>query len=198
MHRQVGEGSVLLWNFSPVEDFSNLRSMTQFVVLCQRTVRLAATRHEGERLCTLGQSVTIPLPRAMTAPMVTVQRPGQATQTPVLPDMRSRQVTIQATNVGHWQVSFAQDDRRTQTGFSVNAPLVESDLTPISADDLHKRFPGQKITVAATPREMGQSQTLVEQSLDLAGPVLLVLLALLIVEPFFANRFYKQPSQEPG
>jgi hypothetical protein len=85
-----------------------------------------------------------------------------------------------------------------QYGFSVNAPADESDLTPITEDKIKELFPPGKLTMATGAAEVTQSATTTVEPLDLAPLLLVAVLAMMIAEGFFSNRFYKQPSSTTG
>jgi len=194
LRRPVGQGSCVLWTFSPAREFSDLAPRGQFPILAQQTVRLMEADQDVRTLYTLGETARVPFPRKMASPVVTVRRPGQAGEAAETPPGDAREVTVRADRVGQYVVSFAQDDRRWEFGFSVNAPAVESDLATVPADRIGEKFPPGRFRVL-TPDQAGEAdERIVEKTLDLTGPLLLTLLLLLTGEAFFANRFYKRAA----
>ena len=194
--RRIGDGSVILWNFSPVRAFSNLAQLPQFVILTQRTVRLLAGAADVRTMCRFGESVTLSLPRQFERPVITVRAGGENVERPVAKDAGSRTVTLAADRLGPWTVQFAEGERRAVCGFSVNADGDESDLGPVEIDHLKAMFPPEHLTVASSVDELATRQRMVSQPLDLTIPLLLGLLVLLIAESFFANRFYRRAAQQ--
>jgi hypothetical protein len=192
LRRPVGRGACVLWTFSPAREFSNLAPLGQFPILAQQTVRLMAADQDARTLYTLGETVFVPVPRTMSSPVVAVRRPGQVVESVDVSHGHARDVTLRADQVGHYVVSFTQDGRRWEFGFSVNAAASESDLTAVPAGHLHDNFPPGRFRVLAPDQAGDEDDWTVDKPLDLTGPLLLTLLSLLIGEAFFANRFYKR------
>jgi hypothetical protein len=195
--RPAGEGSVVLWNFSPVREFSNLANLAQFPILAQRTARLLVSGAESETLWLWGRSATVGIPKSMAGAMMTVRKPGQGGETPVVHAPSQRVLSFHADRLGHWTVQFAEGDRRVLRGFSVNTDFAESDLTPAGEADLKAAFGADRLLVASSTDDLAERRRTVRQPLDLSVPILLALLVLMTGESFFANRFYRT-DQSPG
>jgi hypothetical protein len=194
IHRRIGRGSAMLWNFSPDRPFSNLHSLAQLPILVDSTVRFLTGSTETPAMVTLGQSVTLPLPREFRPTMTTIRRgPGRPAE-PVPVYDQAEAITLHADRVGDWAVEFAAEDRKASAGFSVNADPAESDLTPIGPEKLATLFAPGHVTTAADLQELAAADRTVARPLELLAPILLVLLALLVGESWFANRFYRQPA----
>ena len=194
LRRPVGQGACILWNFSPAGDFSNVGQLHQFPILAQHGVRLMSGEQEARRIYTLGETAIVPMPRQMPAPVIGIRRPGQTSETTEVANVDRRTIELHADQVGHYMVSFTQDGRRKEFGFSVNAPAAESDLTTVSAAQIQDKFPANRLRVLSADAADETATKKVQKALDLAGPLLLTLLALMAGEAFFANRFYKQPG----
>jgi len=193
LRRSVGQGACVLWNLSPSREFSNLAPLQQFPILAQQTVRLMGV--DAARVqYTLGETALVPLPRKMASPVVGVRSPGQAAETVETLRADARELPVRADRVGHYIVSFTQDGRRQEFGFSVNAPAAESDLSLVFAEEIGGKFPAGKFRVLSADRPDAPDDETAEQPLDLTGPLLLALLLLLTGEAFFANRFYKRAT----
>lgn len=190
--RSVGQGSVVLWNFSPVRGFSNLASLAQFPILVQRTARLLAARAEMKTSYLWGQTASVAIPQSTGNAMMTVRKPRSPAEEPVVRALHQRVLNLQADRLGHWTVEFAEADRRLRRGFSVNADSGESDLATVDVEDLQEVLPADQLVVASDMADLAQRRRTVTQALDLAAPILLVLLLLMTGESFFANRFYRQ------
>ena len=191
--RNVGDGNVVFWNFSPAGDFTNLASAKpkQFVVLTQRTLELMIGSRRTMYLWS--ETVTVPAPRRMDDPAVEVARPGEGYR-PEKFDAASRALTIaRADRLGLWRVRFSRQGEESRVyGFCVNAPYAESDLEAMDEARLREMFPPDSLEVTSDVGETGAPGQTVAQNLDLAAPVLLVLLVLMVYESFFANRFYRR------
>jgi hypothetical protein len=189
--RAAGEGSVLLWNFSPAREFSNLAGLSQFPILAQRAARLLAGGTGEETAFLWGQTATVAIPKAMDSAMITVRKPSSTGDEPVARALQQRVMNLRADRLGHWTVQFAEGANRLQKGFSVNCDFAESDLTPIDGEDLREVIPRDQLVIASDLKDLAERRRTVTQPLDLAVPLLLVLLVLMMGESFFANRFYR-------
>jgi hypothetical protein len=189
--RKVGEGSVVLWNFSPVREFSNLAGLAQFPILAERTARLLVSGAASDTMWLWGRTATVGIPKAMAGAMVTVRKPGRTGEEPVVRSLNERVLSFLADRLGHWTVHFSEADTRVERGFSVNADFAESDLTPAEARQLEAVFPAGRLLIATSMDDLAERRRTVRQPLDLAVPILLALLILMTGESFFANRFYR-------
>ncbi|HAU36300.1 MAG TPA: hypothetical protein DCX07_01100 [Phycisphaerales bacterium] len=194
--RKLGDGLVLMWNFSPARGFSNLSDSRNihFPILALHTARSLTERGGESATYTWGQTVSLPLPKGMTNPRVTVRRPGQPAGQTVAAQLLQRVVTLVADAVGPWDVTFTEGAQAQETGFSVNADPSESDLSPADLDAVRRLFPADRLTVATGAEDLVRASRAAGEALDLSTPVLLALLVLMTAESFFANRFYRTPA----
>ncbi|HUS48220.1 MAG TPA: BatA domain-containing protein [Phycisphaerae bacterium] len=190
--RRIGAGTVVFWNFSPLPALSNLAPLAQLPILSMRTVAVLTAEVGSETMYDYGQTVVIPIPRSLTAAVVTVRRPGDETEQPLLPEARRPVVSLSADALGAWQVRFTQAEQRLERGFSVNAEAAESDLTPIDEAEVLMLLPRDRTMITSDIAAVTQRRKTVSQPLDITPLVLLGLLALMTGESFFANRFYRR------
>lgn len=192
--RTIGRGSVLIWNFSPSRSFSNLARLGQFPILVQQAIRLLVGG-DVKTGYSWGKSVTVPFPRSLPAAVVTVSRPSSQGEAPVPASIQGRTVTLLADEAGAWTLRFSAGGRSILRGFSVNPAAGESDLTPIEPSKVEAMFPTDSVLIARTAAEIAHKERMVARPVDLAVPILLVLLVLMTGESFFANRFYRRGDQ---
>ncbi len=193
--RTMGHGSVLIWNFSPSRSFSNLARLGQFPILVQQAIRLLAGGTDIKSSYPWGKSLTLPFPRSLGTAVVTVKKPSSPGEVPAPASIQGRTVTLLADEVGPWTLRFSAGDQSVLRGFSVNPAAGESDLTPIEPVKVTAMFPTDSVLIARSANEIAHKQRVVTRPLDLAMPILLILLVLITVESFFANRFYRQGEQ---
>ncbi|MFP4356390.1 MAG: BatA domain-containing protein [Phycisphaerae bacterium] len=192
--QRVGSGAVVLWNFSPAGSFSNLTGFGQQLILTDRTLAWLAAPDRWPTQVQLGQELILRVPEQLGGATATVRRPGRSGRDPLAIDPATRQVTLRPDVVGHWVVEFVTAGQTIERGFSVNLDPAESDLQRLEAARIVDLFPpglvrfGADATLAAA--EGGRYRR------DLTVWVLLVLLVLLVGEPFFANRFYRQQVEQ--
>ena len=194
LSRPIGQGSVIFWNFCCDAESLDASMMPQFVVLTQRTLRLLARQGSLPTAYTYGQPVNVPLPKAISNPVTTVLRPGAAAEEPLVPDYRSGQVSLTSDRLGHWRISFVDDGRRQDIGYSVNVDTQELNLTPLSQNKVLEMFHDGQAIIAKSLQDISRQEQIVNQPLDLVVPILLALLAMMIGESYFANRFYKRTN----
>lgn len=194
LSRSVGRGSVMFWTTSPAREFSNLaRSAVELVVLARRTVQLMlfADRLEGSHAW--GQTVSVPFPPGLQGPAITVSRGGATRDEPVFATMGAQEINLSADRLGWWTVKFAERGRTVERGFSVNVAVSESDLTPPAGEELAEfmqQAEDKQITIADDVAGLRKGGSDSAVAMELAGPLAALLVALLIVESFFANLFY--------
>ncbi|MHC4983269.1 MAG: BatA domain-containing protein [Planctomycetota bacterium] len=191
LRRDVGEGTVIFWNFSPAGDFSNLAGRRQFVVLTYSTLRMAMRGRKT--MYFYSDAVTVPAPQGMGRPFVEVQRPGENFRAAEEGRTAPGALTISRVDrLGQWRVRFSQAGRKTRTyGFSVNASYAESNLEPAKEKEVRDMFPPGRVVITKDVRKVGELAEAVPQELDLTVPVLIGLLILVTLESLFANRFYR-------
>ena len=193
--RNIGEGSVLFWNFTPDPAHFFSSAYTQFAVLTLHTVRQLVGDHGSPSAFAYGKEAVVPLPKSMKNPIVTIRRPGSQADEPVIPDFRRGALALRADRLGHWTVRITEGDRTITKGFSVNPEPSESRLTPADPKKVLELFAPGQARIYKEVQQATQERQMINQPLDMTVPVLLALLLLLTGEAFFANRFYKQPSQ---
>ncbi len=191
--RTVGKGSVLLWNFSPARSFSNLHADPTLPVLVSRALTVLPGRGERRTLFTLGQKVTLVVPEDLGGVTVRARGPEGAGEQSLPVDIRTGSVGFRPAQVGNWQVEFVGSQATIIRGLSVNTHPSESDLEPIEPEQLALRMPGGNVRIV-TELDQLRRDSQAYSALDLAPLALAVLLALMIGESFFANRFYRQVS----
>jgi len=193
--RTVGDGEVVLWNFSPRREFSgDLAGKIQFPILALHTAKLLTRQVGDTTLYTYGRNVTFPLPKEMRNPKVLVLRPGRKLPEKAQADVVRRTVSLRVDRCGPWELSFTEGSLTSRFGFSVNSAPAESDLTPIKPQKVMTLLPEGRGIIAADVADLAGRAGTVPQALDLAPLLLIGLLVLLTGELFFANRFYRQPA----
>ena len=190
-------GQVALWATGPDRQFSNITRgfRLTFLVLMLRTAEQFGFDAGAARTWTWGQQVQVPVPPGMRADLALVQGPG-GEEPFSAPVGASGVLRLAAEQIGPWTVTFQGPDANAVTGFSVNAPDVESELTSLSAEEVQARFGAAAVEVIADPSQRAAAREARREPLDLTLPLVLAVLAALVGEAFLANRFYRQPGPE--
>ncbi|HOW19138.1 MAG TPA: hypothetical protein PLC79_08880, partial [Phycisphaerae bacterium] len=103
-------------------------------------------------------------------------------------------VPIPTNLPGHVVVTPAVPARDPLLLCAVNVADEESDLRRLPPGEIIARFAPGAATNAKTPNQLVQVQRRQRVGVDAAIPAGILLLALLIAESAFANRFYKRSS----
>jgi hypothetical protein len=184
----VERGRVLLFTSTADVDWNELPVTTGYLPLVQTGLAYLGRHDKAERL---GADVRIPLP-------LPIRVAADQTQAPVIvtdPQGKESRLRLEAQD-GWAEARYAE--ARTP-GFyriavgaeqglvAVNPPFEESDVTPISPDELREKFGGTPLSIVRWERGQPVRAALVEPT-SLAGWFLLGLLALALLEGVFANR----------
>ncbi|MCD4824170.1 MAG: BatA and WFA domain-containing protein [Phycisphaerae bacterium] len=195
--RKADAGEVVFWNFSPTRSWSNLgRLAGQFVVLAGQTCELLLLSDRAPTQFICGHEVELAFPPGQNNPSVRIARPGDGEYQPLptrgyLPG----KMRLVADRLGHYSVAFAIGNSTRRRGFSVNVSTTESDFRPVGKDRLAAIFPREGLRIVTDTADWQRASAMASQPLDLLPAALLVLLAMLIGESFFANRFYKTQNK---
>jgi hypothetical protein len=191
--RGLGSGRVVLWTTSPARAWSDLGPLGgQLVVLARDTTHALLGESQRPRSYPWGSDVLLPLPPGVDGPLVSVSVPGQDEPRIIEANLRRGFVPIQTDRLGAYTASFARGQATLTRGFSVNVPVDESDLRRADPRRLEEAF-GESLHIARSADERAEQLGRGEAPLDLLPLLFVALLATLVGESFFANRFYKTP-----
>lgn len=200
LSRRVGTGQVVLWNFSPAKEWSNLaRCSGQFVILAQQTARLLANPPEGPRQFTPQTPIELPLPRGFRRPETFLRSANDPSPTLVVPSLSGpapRRLRLPPQPIGSYVLTLREGTRTAERGFSVNLPAAESDRTRLTPEEVRRLFP-DGVSLSTDPAQPISAASGRAPPKDLTGLIFLVLLAILAAESLLANRIYRPvPSSE--
>ncbi len=198
LSRDVGEGHIVFWNFSPTRSWSNMSQLAgQLVVLAQRTREILLRDESLQTLFPWGREIMLPLPAGSARPASAKgHHVGRDETFPVEIDFANRLAYVPANRLGGSTLTFIVNDEILQRGYSINVPPAESDLTRVEESEIFEKFPPGRVEIIRQAGERTSTGDPQRLDLDLLPIVLLLLLVLLTVESWFANRFYKRPSEE--
>lgn len=173
-----------LWTELPARAWS-------YVVLADQITRYLAGLSELRLNYPVGAHVTIDLDPTQPFALFSVTDPQNQAQR-LAPDQRRSTLTIPAVRLaGHWRIDADEGDRVFASGFSVNVPAEESALLPLPAEQLAELLGEKRVAVATDPEQLDEVVGEGRVGKELFGWLMLLVIALVCVEGYFANRFYK-------
>ncbi|HOW72133.1 MAG TPA: VWA domain-containing protein [Phycisphaerae bacterium] len=192
--RTLGRGRVVQMAFSPAREWSLFGSQAApMIVLLQSILADLAPRSDHVATFAAGDTARRWLDTA--AGPLTLIRPGETQPRPLPP--RSTQVELPTALPGHYRVLSGQDTPHAILDYSVNVPETESDMTRTTPAAISARFP-PGIAIVTTNVEIVARDRTAPATIRWTVPIALALLALLIAESLFANRFYGYRQPPPS
>ena len=195
--RPVGKGKVLFWNFSPVRTWSNLASLAgQLIVLSAQTksVFLAPRKMHTRAKC--GQSARIEIPNASRIDKISATSPsGEKLQFKISQDKKFI-ITDPLAEPGIYQIEIPHIVKSKLVRIAANMPVRESALEKIDEKALSGIFPNESLAIVEDLHQLNQRTQKIKISLNLLPACLIILIALMILENIFANKFYQKELNE--
>ncbi|MBX7102579.1 MAG: BatA domain-containing protein [Gemmataceae bacterium] len=137
-----------------------------------------------------GRPVTVPLPIGVRPAAFLLTGPGVEATVP-RPDKATDLRMIQPRRIG--QYTLSTPDRQWVTGFSLNVPGSEYQLTPrVGVDTLKPVFGADGILAPGQTAPLRESlERRQKRPVELFPWLMLIVLALFVAENWLANRFYR-------
>ncbi|MBL8794046.1 MAG: BatA domain-containing protein [Planctomycetia bacterium] len=146
-----------------------------------------------------GPPLRLPLPPAGRFPRYVLQGPGLAGQAGLIArkDGQNDLTLHQATQAGNYLLIGG--DNQWTTGFSLNVPPAESDLTRVPVEQIEALFgPGSVLPLGHNLDVRSALEGRWTQPVELFPWLMIGLLLFLAVENLLANKFYRQPQTASG
>lgn len=214
VERRIGGGTSLLLTFSPARGWSEFAAQAApMIVLWHRAIERQSATGRRAAYATVDASMPVAVPgdgpvRFETytdeqVGTVIVERnaagparpPSPATR-PVAPHGMSAPVPAPTGEPGHVLCAWGEAGTGPSFGCAINVVDAESDLRRLAPDLVAARFVAGVASVAQDASELTQAQRHHRVGVDAAVPIALLLLALLLAESAFANRFYGRSRRE--
>lgn len=101
--------------------------------------------------------------------------------------------------LGNYELSSVDAEKPRKSAFSVNEPSSESILTPIPQEKLADLFGNDRFSLASDPSQLDRVMGEGRVGRELFGTLMLLVLVIVSVEGWLANRFYREPTKtEPA
>ena len=165
-----------------------------YLALVRQMVHYLAGIAETKFTYQAGDNVIVTIGMEEPFTLFSVTNPQQQVERLTI-DQRSRSVTIPSVNVlGHWRVDSTEAGRKFALGFSVNEPEAESDLRQVDTVALAEMIGKERLSIAHDPDELIDVIDEARVGRELYPWLMLLVLVIVCVEGYLANRFYKSPS----
>jgi len=110
-------------------------------------------------------------------------------------DANSATVTLPTDRCGNYRIRLQASESEEERGYSVNTPPEESQLDRFPVEAIQERFAPGAVRVIRDISELETGGSRTEGTRELAGPLAMIVLALLLMEGLLSNRFYRtEPS----
>ena len=176
------------WNDFP----SSLRSTWMWIGFVQQLADYAAGGgvEMYNHLC--GEEVTLSLTPNAAERQLFFREPGLRQSTKLIPP-DATSLTISRTDaVGVYTLLEGLDALRPLTGFSVNLPSTECDLTRLTANDLNEMLGPERFQLARSIDELKNNIRTSDLGQEVFPILMVVLLVLFCGEHLVANWFYEE------
>lgn len=186
-HTFIGQGNLLLCNFSPEPEASDLARHPCFPPLLHEFLKTLAPRKNERRALLPGEPAAIPLPAATARNNLRVLAPGGQNLNHTLEPATKTLLLENTAQTGFYTVRTPGQNLAT---FTVNTPPEESDLRTINPEPRQPHT-----TLHATQPGIARHIRHLHHHTPLWPHCLLAASALLLIELLLANTTPKHPSK---
>jgi hypothetical protein len=167
-----------------------------YVALADQIMRHLSGVTETQLNHLVGAGVTVELnPEELSSLYAVTDPQGQIQR--LTPDNNLAVLSVPPTqSVGNWRVDPVDPDRHATHGFSVNAPVEESSLTTVEESRLRDLLGKDRFAIARDPDTLETVVGEARVGRELFPWLMLVVLGLVAMEGYLANRFYRRPAGE--
>jgi len=188
LERRLGKGRFLLLTFSPAREWSLFGSQAApMIALLHHMLTVLAPPSEEIQTLTAGSETARWFPDLPDANLRLIE--PLTSQSVTLP-LQAGRVMLPTDRPGLYRLETGSIPARSLLHFSVNVAEAESDLARIAPDQVQSHFPSGLACVARPAELQAQMASRAGPGLGLIVPLGLLLLALLVAETLFSNRFY--------
>lgn len=197
-----GRGKSLLWTTAAfrrgTNDWNDVPLGWGFLMLADQITRYLSGVSDGQYNYAAGNFVNVELDPNKPLTLFTITDPtGHVDR--VTAEPRAAVLTVPSVRkLGHYQVEAKEGDRSFFSGFSVNEQEEESQLAPVGNDQLRKLIGEDRTVVARSTDSLDRVVDEARVGRELFPWLMLIVIAIVCVEGYFANRFYRQPSLAPA
>ncbi len=186
-----GKGRTILWTTAvDLNEWNDLARSWSYIVLTDQMMQHLARSTEERFNFAAGEYVSINVGEANGGKKYLLRKPGRQQVVVESEPTSSRVVVSQADDVGQYVLLPSEGIDAFSSGFSINIPASESDLTRLTTDDLDRLLGPNRYSIAQNFESLARSVSEGRLGQEAYSMVLLILIAFFCIEHFVANHFY--------
>jgi len=191
--KDVGRGRCALFTSSVDSTaWSDWPRNWTFLVVADQWLQLLSRHASSQHGFVVGDPVVLPIDRSIDEASGLLRLPD-LTQRSLSRDVESSEVQLtELLKPGNYQIVSALPSAVIWTGFSLNLPATESDLTRLDTAGLDGYLGQDKYHLARDPEALERSVTAGRLGQELSGLLLGLLVVVFVVEQATATWFYRQ------
>ncbi|MFM1801870.1 MAG: hypothetical protein RJA81_1222, partial [Planctomycetota bacterium] len=205
---QSVSGKVLLWSIplarrpssNDPAAWNDLPRSWAFVQIVNRMASYLSNASETGFTVEAGRDLSIELTQNQGINSALIKGPGDRPgERRVIEPGERRLVLTSLDTLGHWGVGFSGNENvASNEGFSVNAPSEESQTRTLTSEQIDQVLGKDSYALAQDTDSLEKAVGLARVGVEFFPYLMLLLLIVLTLENYIANRFYRdQPSTVP-
>ncbi|MFW6171364.1 MAG: hypothetical protein ACODAD_12805, partial [Planctomycetota bacterium] len=195
VERSIGAGSLYLWATSLHVDWTNFPLKPLFLPFLSRLTFHLAGSHATQPLLTAGDSWSLPVAASDEVKVDIVQPDGQMVQISTS-NAETKRIRFDETHqVGVYEVRVHRGPETQKSAFAVNPDPDEFAPRRIEPKALERFLQPSKVFYCDDASRVSETIQTLRKGVELGGVFLLLVLAALVAEAYYANRRALGPRQ---
>jgi len=198
LEHQVGSGRSMMlttaFYHSPGQKrpWNGLTESWSFLILMDQIIQYLTGASDQHRNFTIGEMVEMLVPANTQFPEYRLQRPElRQERSPLEPNQRSILID-DADDAGHYRILSHPDATAFESGFAVNLRDEESNLTPVTPEELDTALGEDRYSLVHNPSQLREAVQVGRLGIEVFPVLLGILLAMFCAEHLMSNYFYEQ------
>ncbi|MFM7593038.1 MAG: VWA domain-containing protein, partial [Isosphaeraceae bacterium] len=195
-------GRVLLWSIplarrpssTDAAAWADFPRSWSFVQVVNRMAAYLADSADDSAVIEAGRDISLPFDPLKGFNAALVKGPGDRPgERRMIDAADTRLIVANADMLGHWGVGFTGPGNTAfSSGFSVNPPSAESQIRTLSSDQLDQIFGKGEYALARDTATLEKAVGLARVGVEFFPWLMLLLLMVMTLENYLANRFYRE------
>ncbi|MFM7131836.1 MAG: hypothetical protein ACKO0V_21020, partial [bacterium] len=195
-------GRVLLWSIplarrpssTDAAAWADFPRSWSFVQVVNRMAAYLADSADDSAVIEAGRDISLPFDPLKGFNAALVKGPGDRPgERRMIDAADTRLIVANADMLGHWGVGFTGPGNTAfSSGFSVNPPSAESQIRTLSPDQLDQIFGKGEYALARDTATLEKAVGLARVGVEFFPWLMLLLLVVMTLENYLANRFYRE------